>query len=163
MADYENLLARGKYAEAGKLMDAELGKGGNDRLFYLRAVVSYKLRSYDHALEMLERALMSKRDPDYLKVKALVLMETLDYKSAFECLEESLKLKDDAESHFLAFMCLMFLDDPGSRKHLRLAYSLDKAKTSSLLKDFYSAFFKNNAFLSESEKKALEAKLGLIK
>jgi tetratricopeptide (TPR) repeat protein len=163
MPDYEAMIEKGKYREAAKLIDAELGKKESDRLYYLRAIVSYRLKNYEYAREMLEHALYLKKSPDYLKLKALISMETLEFAEALELLKQVLEQRKDAESYFLSSMCLMFLDDPKSREYLQLAYLADPGKTKALIKEFYSQFFRNNRHLSEKEKKALEAKIAAIK
>lgn len=163
MPDFEAMISKGEYAEAARLLDQDLAKKEGDRLYYLRAVVSYKLKNYDYAHEMLEHALFMKKDPQYLKFKALVLMETLDFADALETLKEALHLTRDAEAYFLASVCLMFMDSPKSREYLQLAYLADRAKTKSLIRHFYEIFFRSNQFVSMKEKKALEAKIALIK
>ncbi len=163
MPDFEALIGKGKYSEAAKLLDAALAKRENDRLYYLRAIVSYKLKNYEYAHEMLEHALFIKKEPDYLKLRALILMEMLEFAEALESLTQVLVHRKDAESYFLSSMCLMFLDDPKSREYLQLAYLADPAKTKALIREFYFSFFKNNRFLGAKEKKALEAKIEAIK
>ncbi len=163
MTDYEALISKGKYADAAKALDSELAGKESDRLYYLRALVSYKLKNYEYAHEMLEHALFMKKDAEYLKLKALILMETLEFADAFGVLKEALSRKKDAEAYFLSAICLMFLDDERSRDYLQLAYISDKAKTKALVQEFYKVFFKNNRFVGEKEKRALEEKISLIK
>ncbi|VVB98205.1 Tetratricopeptide repeat protein [uncultured archaeon] len=163
MPDFEALIGKGKYREAAKLLDAELAKKESDRLYYLRAIVSFRLKNYEYAHEMLEHALYMKKDPDYLKLKALILMETLEFAEALEMLKGVLDQRKDAESYFLSSMCLMFLDDPKSREYLQLAYLADPGKTKALIREFYGQFFRNNRYVSEKEKKALEARIAAIK
>ncbi len=163
MPDYEKLIDDGRYMEAARLIDAELAKKEGDRLYYLRAIVSYKLRNYEYAHEMLEHALYMKKDPDYLKLKALILMETLDFGAAFEELKMVLEQRKDAECYFLSSMCLMFMDSPKSREYLQLAYLANPAKTKALVREFYTQFFSNNRNISGKERKALEARIAAIK
>lgn len=163
MPDFEAMINKEEYAEAARLLDQDLAKKEDDRLYYLRAIVSYKLKNYDYAHEMLEHALFMKREPDYLKLKALALMETLEFADAFEVLKEVLAHKKDAEAYFLASVCLMFLDSPKSREYLQLAYLADRAKTKSLIRHFYEIFFRSSRFVSMKEKKALETKIAAIK
>lgn len=163
MPDLETLIGKGNYSEAARLIDAELSKKESDRLYYLRSIVSYKLKNYEYAHEMLEHALYMKREPDYLKLKALIHMETLEFGDAFEALKEVLEQKKDAEAYFLSAICLMFLDNPRSKDYLQLAYLSDKSKTKALIREFYSNFFKPSRFVSEKDKSALEAKIAAIK
>lgn len=163
MYDYESLINQGKYAEAAKALDKELAKKERPHLYYLRAIVSYKLKNYDYANEMLEHALFMKKNPDYLKLKALVLMETLEFAEAFEVLKELIEQKKDAEAYFLAALCLIFLGDQKSRDYMQLAYLSDKLKTKALINEFYLNFFKNNHFIKEKEKKEIEDKIKKLK
>ncbi|MFA5077304.1 MAG: hypothetical protein WC488_02665, partial [Candidatus Micrarchaeia archaeon] len=88
MPDFELMIRNGKYREAAKALDAEMAKKEGDRLYYLRAIVSYKLKNYEYAMELVEHALFLKKEPDYLKLKGLMLMETLDFGAAFEMFSE---------------------------------------------------------------------------
>ncbi|MDD5337407.1 MAG: hypothetical protein PHS02_02890 [Candidatus ainarchaeum sp.] len=163
MPDFEMLIRKGKYREAAKALDAEMAKKESDRLYYLRAIVSYKLKNYEYAMEMVEHALFLKKEPDYLKLKGLMLMETLDFGAAFEAFSQVIKMRKDAEAYFLSSVCLMFLDDARSKDYLQLAYLSDRARTKSLINEFYTDFFKNNRFIGEKEKRALEEKIKKVK
>lgn len=169
MVDFEILINNGKYSEAAKMLDEEIAKKKSDKLYYLRSIVSYKLKNYEYAREMLEHAIFMKKDPNYLKLKVLMLMETFEFAEAFETLKEVLVLKKDAETFFLSAICLMFLDDEQnseceqkSKEYLRSAYIMDRIKTKELIKKFYFNFFKNNRFINENDKKALEEKINQI-
>lgn len=163
MPDFELLIKKGKYAEAAKALDSELAKKEDARLYYLRAIVSYKLKNYEYADEMLEHALFMKKEPEYLKLRALVLMETLEFEDALGVLKKLLERKKDAEAYFLAAVCLIFLGDQKSRDYMQLAYLADRGKTKALINEFYSNFFKGNRFISEKERKALEEKIKKIR
>ena len=163
MPDFELMIRNGKYREAAKALDAEMAKKEGDRLYYLRAIVSYKLKNYEYAMELVEHALFLKKEPDYLKLKGLMLMETLDFGAAFEMFSEVIQTRKDAEAYFLSSVCLMIMDDARSKDYLQLAYLSDRAKTKSMLNDFYADFFRNNRFIGEKEKRALEEKIRKVK
>lgn len=163
MLEAETLILDGKYLEAAKFLDAEIAKKEDARPLYLRAIVSYRMKNYEYALEVLEHALFLKKQPDYLKLKAIIRMEMLDFPDAIDALEQSLSIKKDAETYFFLSICHMLLGNPKSREFLKLAYSLDKARTKSLINDFYDMFFRNNRFVSETDRKALEARITAIK
>ncbi len=155
MPDLEALVSKGNYQEAAKAIDAELAKKDDAHLYYLR--------NYEYAHEMLEHAIFVKKEPDCLKLKALILMETAEFADAFEVLKALLSRKKDAEAYFLSAMCLMLLDDMRSREYLQMAYLADKGRTKALIREFYNSFFKDNRFISEKERKALEDRIGAIK
>lgn len=163
MVDFKTLINQKKYAEAGKMLDNALMKKESDELYYLRAIVSYKLKNYENAQLMLEHALSMKKEPEYLKFKAIIIMERLEFAEAFEILKELAAITKDAEMYFLSATCLMFLDDPKSKEYLQLAHAADPIKTKVLIKEFYNTFFKNNLFLSENEKKLLEERILAVK
>ncbi len=159
----DGLIRDEKYEEAAKAIDAELAKKEDARLYYLRAMVSHRLKNYEYAHEMLEHALYIRKDADYFKLKGVMLFEQLEFEESFEALKETLDRRKDAEAYFLSAICLMFLDDPKSKDYLQLAYLSDKAKTKVLISTFYDSFFRNNMFLGEKDKKALAAKIAAIK
>lgn len=162
MKDLEVLIDKAKYREAAKKLDNALSKSKDSNLYYLRAVVSYKLKNYFYALEMLEHALFIRKDPEYLKLKAMVFIETSDFQKATEILNSIIPKKRDCETYFLLAVCFIFLNNPKSKEYLQLAYLTDKTKTKSLITDFYNGFFKNNRFLDDREKKLIEQKISAI-
>ena len=163
MESFELLISKGKYKEAAKALDAEIPKKEDPRMYYLRAIVSGKLGNYYYAHEMLEHALFLKRDPEYLKFKGMMLMETLDFSDAFEAFSEAISTRNDAEAYFLSAICLMFLNSPKSREYLQLAYLSDRKRAKELAKEFYERFFRKNRFVSEKDRKGLEAQIAAIK
>ncbi|MEW6528415.1 MAG: hypothetical protein AB1391_00855 [Candidatus Micrarchaeota archaeon] len=171
MIDIETLINNGKYSEAAKILDENIAKNNNDRFYYLRSIVSYKLKNYEYACEMLEHALSLKKDSEYLKFYALIKMEILEFADALETLNNVLMLKkNDAEAYFLSAICLMFLDDKQNQEckkkyneYMKLAYINDPKKTKIMIKEFYLNFFKDNIFLSENDRKALEEKIKRIR
>lgn len=153
------LISKGQYSQAAKALDNAMAEKEEPHLYYLRAVVSYRLKNYEYAHEMVEHALFMKKEPDYMKLKALMLMETLDFEDALNILEKVVSIRNDAEAYFLGAVCMMFMDNPKSRDYLQLAYLADKKRTKEMIKEFYNKFFKNNKFLSENEKKGLAKKV----
>ncbi len=162
MPDYPALIAQGKYEEAAKSLDSALGKSEDPQLYYYRALVSHKLRNYEYAYEMLEHALLMRKDPDYLKLKGIMLLENFAFPEALTYLQASLELRKDAECFFLAAVCLMFMDDWRSKEYLARAYNQDKARTKLLVSGFYDKFFRNNRFIGERERRALEERIAAM-
>ncbi|MFA6530988.1 MAG: tetratricopeptide repeat protein [Candidatus Micrarchaeia archaeon] len=160
-----NLISQGKLREASTLLDQELSKSKNDDdLWYLRGVVSLKLKNYESAYECFERALSIKPRAQYYKIIGMAHLEMFEVGYAAEAFGNALKLNPkDAEANVYVGICLVLLDDPKAKDYLEKAYLLDKKKTGEMLKSFYANFISKDPSVSERVKKELEKKIGGIK
>jgi tetratricopeptide (TPR) repeat protein len=155
------LLAQRKYKEAGRLLEHLITDNReDDELWYLRGVVSLKLKNYDSAMECFERAILIGRKPKYYQTKGMANFEIFQLDEAIGAFSESLALDPhDATSHFFIALCYMLQDDPRSGVHLKQAHEIDKRKKKQLLMNFYTLFLKNDARLSELQKADMEKRL----
>lgn len=164
ISDAKALISSGKYREAGRLLDRMLGARETHELWYLRGVVSLKLRNYDDAIEDFERALSLRKSALYLRMKGVARLELFELQDAIADFNEALKIEpDDLLSNFYIAVCYMFLDDPRSAGYLKKAFSLDRKKTKELLKDFYVMFFREDPLISKALKTDLETRIDRIK
>jgi len=157
-------LAKGRYREAGELLDQMLiSSKDDDELWYLRGVVSLKLKSYDAANESFERALSIRRKAEYFRTQGMAFLEMFEIEDAIHAFESASKLEPrDAVSRFFLGVCFMMMDDPRSADHLREAIALDPKRTKSLLSNFYSVMFGKDKRISEAQKKMMMDKIGAI-
>jgi tetratricopeptide (TPR) repeat protein len=162
--DAKALIARSKFAEAGRVLDSLLAKDSeNDELWYLRAVVSLKMKNYDSAHESLERASFIKRKAEYFKLKGVAYLQVYQLPDAITEFEKAIRMnKRDASTYFYLALCFMFLNDPRSRIMLQNAYLLDNKRTKELLKSFYEVFFKKDVTIDWKSKENLEAQMESI-
>ncbi len=162
-AKAKELIASGKLREAGKLIDSILRERENDELWYLRGLVSLKLRNYDDAVEHFERALFMKKSPIYFRMIGVARMELFELERAIGDFVSALSLDpDDLLANFYTAICYMFLDDPRSAGYLKNAYAKDRERTRELLKDFYIMFFKQDPLLAKAIKQDMERRLDKI-
>jgi len=155
------LLAQRKYREAGRLLERlMIGDSKDDELWYLRGVVSLRLRNYDGAMECFERAITLGKKPKYYQTKGMANFEIFELKEAIGAFTESLALDPhDAASHFFIALCYMLQDDPRSGVHLKQAHDIDKRKTKQLLMNFYTLFLKNDPRLNDVQRADMERRL----
>lgn len=160
----KDLITNEKFREAGRLLDRLIRKKESHELWYLRGIVSLKLRSYDAAIEAFERASMMRKSALYLRMKGVAKMELFELDEAIEDFRESLLLDpNNLLSNFYTAICYMFLDDPSSAKYLRKAYSIDKKRTKKLLNSFYIMFFRKDPLVSRAIKEDLKRRIDRIR
>jgi tetratricopeptide (TPR) repeat protein len=159
------LLAKQRYLEAARALDALLMRNGDsDELWYLRGIVSLKLKGYDSAQEYFERAIFIRKKPEYYRVKGMAHFEIFELEEAADAFLVALTLDPrDAESEFFAAMCYMLMDDPRAAEHMKRAQELDARRTVQLLSNFYSFFVENDPRAGEARKKALSQRIRSMK
>ncbi len=155
------LLAKQKYDEAAELLDRLLGDyKENDEVWYLRGMVSLKLRSYDFAQECFERAITISPKAEYYLLQGLCHFEIFEIEDAKEALLKAHSLRpDDAATLFFISMCCLFLDEPMSSEYLKKAKAANPKKTRQLLTNFYTMFVESDPRISASQKKAIEMRI----
>jgi tetratricopeptide (TPR) repeat protein len=163
--EVQALLAQRRYRDAAGVLDERLGRNrDDDQLWYLRGVVSLKLKSYDFAREYFERALFIRRKPEYLRMKGMAHFEIFELEEAIEAFTEALAIEPkDVQSEFLIAICYMLMDDPRSDKHLKRAQGLDARRTGQLLSNFYSFFIAKDPRVGAAQKKRIEEKIKSIR
>lgn len=159
------LLAQQRYREAGRLLNRLLAQDReNDELWYLRGLLSLKLKSYDNALECFERALLLGRKSRYHQIKGMAHFEMFEIEEAEAEFLKALALDpNDATTNFFLAVCCLFMDDPRSEKYIRKAYSLNGKRTKQLLLNFYSLFLKNDPKVREAQKMRVEHRIRQIR
>ncbi|MEW6723084.1 MAG: tetratricopeptide repeat protein [Candidatus Micrarchaeota archaeon] len=156
----KDLLSRQKYLEAAGVLDRLLiAEPERDELWYLRGVVSLKLRNYDAAQECFERALILGRKSRYYQVKGMAHFELFEMEEAAEAFRSALELEDDPTTNFFLSMCYLFMDDPRSDDHMRKAKKSDSKKTSQLLLNFYTLFLKDDPRITDAVKRKIEERI----
>jgi tetratricopeptide (TPR) repeat protein len=154
------LLSQQKYREAADILDRMLlSDGESDELWYLRGMVSLKMKNYDAAQECFERALVLGRKSRYYQIKGMAHFELFEMEEAAGAFRDALALEDGPTSNFFLAMCYMFLDDPRSDEHMRRAYQLDKRKSSQLLLNFYTIFLKDDPRVPPQVRKRIEDRI----
>jgi tetratricopeptide (TPR) repeat protein len=159
------LLAQQRYKDAGRVLDAMLMQNrDSDELWYLRGVVSLKLKSYDAAQEHFERALFIKKKAAYFKMKGMAHFEIFELEDAIDAFTDALAIQPkDAETEFFVAVCYMLMDDPRSDRHLKNAQGLDPKRTGQLLSNFYSFFIAGDPRVGDAQKKRIEQKIKSLK
>lgn len=160
----KDLLASEKYIEAGVVLDALLEKEPrNDSLWYVRGILSLKLKKYDSAQEAFARAIAIRRKTEYFRMKGIAHMEIFELDDAVASFEKSIEQdENDALSLFFLSVCYMFYDNPLSVHYIQKAYEADKKRTKQLIKNFYSYFFGSSRSVGEDMKRALAKKISEI-
>jgi tetratricopeptide (TPR) repeat protein len=163
--EVRTLLAQQRYRDAGRVLDGMLRQSeNNDQLWYMRGVISLKLKSYDSAQEYFERALFIRKKPDYLKMKGMAHFEIFELEDAIDAFTGALAIQPkDTESEFFIAICYMLMDDPRSDTHLKRAQQLDPKRTSQLLSNFYSFFIEKDPRIGDAQKKSLVQKIKSLK
>jgi len=159
------LLAQQRYRDAGRVLDAMLAHdGGSDEAWYLRGVVSLKLRNYDAAQEHFERALFISRKPAYFRMKGMAHFEIFELEEAVEAFQNAVAMQQrDVEAEFFTAICYLMMDDPRATGHMKKAQKLDGRRTGQLLSNFYSFFMEKDPRIGAGQKKALVQKIKSLK
>ncbi|MGV8177034.1 MAG: tetratricopeptide repeat protein [Candidatus Bilamarchaeaceae archaeon] len=157
--EVRRLIASGQLGKARNLIDAGLARKETHEFWYLRALISFRLGSYDHAEECLERAMWLRKEPEYRQLKGLVCMERGDFVGAVPEFTDALRRRKDAASQFYLSVCYMMLGDPKSKDMLQKAYITDPKATARLLSGFYSNVIANDRAVDRKTKEAIAAKL----
>lgn len=164
MGDYQainSLIEKGAYKEASHSLDVQLRDVRNDDyLWYLRGLVSLRLKNYEFAHECFLRAIAINPKHIYHKMNGLAHLEQFELDGANESL---LKAQDGADAGAYVFLAISYIlsDTPGSGVLLKKAYSINRPKTVQILSYFYNTFFKDNPFVNEKSKEQIEKKLGI--
>ncbi|MBD3397801.1 hypothetical protein GF412_01535 [Candidatus Micrarchaeota archaeon] len=129
--------------------------------WFLLGMVSHEKGNEEYALECFERALFLKRTEKYHRAKSMSHLGLFEFEEAASELRKSLELKKDAESHFMLYVALLFLNEKDAEKHLAAAHRMKPAKTKKMLREFFGSFFRDEPSIPEKEKKAMMKKLGI--
>ncbi|MFH1785263.1 MAG: tetratricopeptide repeat protein [Candidatus Micrarchaeota archaeon] len=164
MAEFDearNLLSQQKYKEAALMLDRTMPNNKNkDEFWYLRGVVSLKLKNYDAAQEFFDRALAVEKKSKYYQIKGMAYFELFEIDEAVDAFLSALALEpDNATINFFLSISYLFLDDPRSEQYIRKAYTADMKKTRQLLLNFYTVFLKNDRSLTDVQKRKIEEKI----
>ncbi len=157
----KGLIVQQRYREAADALDRMLAsESGRDELWYLRGIVSLKMKNYDAALECFERALVLGRRSRYYQIKGMAHFELFEMDRAVEAFGEALAIEPkDATTNFFLAICYMFMDDPRSDAHIRRARELDNRKTRQLLLNFYTLFMKDDPRVSAALRNKIEERI----
>jgi tetratricopeptide (TPR) repeat protein len=160
----KSLISKEKYKQAGILIDKLIRKKETHELWYLRGLVSLKMKNYDYAIGCFERALALKKNYLYFRMMGVARMERFELEVAVTDFDKALNLApNDHLSNFYAAICYMFMDNMKSAKYLRKAYSLNKKKTKELLNNFYIMFFRKDPLVSKAIKDNMKRNIQNIK
>jgi tetratricopeptide (TPR) repeat protein len=163
MEEAQKLIDKGRYDEAGKILDNMLfSNQDNPELWYLRGLVSLKLKNYDGAQEYIGRAIDIERKAKYFRTKGMAHLEIFELDDAIEAFSEALGIEDDATSNFFISICYMFKDDPQAIGYMQKARKINSKKTKQLLKNFYTLFLKNDPNVSNAQKKKMEKRIAKL-
>ncbi len=155
------LMAVGKYRDAGVLLDSLLRKEKkNDEIWYLRGILSLKLKNYEHAHECFEQALWLNKKTEYYKIRGMAHMENFEIDAALVLFENALKLnKNDASLYFFIAVCYLLIGDPRSEDYFKVAWKLNKKITRELIKNFYDTIIKPDFSINKKLKEEIEKEL----
>jgi len=155
------LLSQQKYKEAAESIDRLLASNPQmDELWYLRGMVSLKLKNYDAAQECFERALLLGKKSRYYQIKGMAHFELFELDDAVAAFTDALALEpDDATTNLFLAICYLFLDDPRSDAHAKKAYALDPKKTRQLLLNFYTLFLRADPKVPQAQKRKIEERI----
>jgi tetratricopeptide (TPR) repeat protein len=155
-------LSAGKVDAVRKLASSKLKANHDDpEGWFLMGMVSHEKGNEGYALECFERALFLKRTEKYHKAKSMSHMGLFEFEDAADELKSALEFRKDAESHFMLYVALLFLNDNDAEEHLAAANRINPAKTRKKLREFFNSFFRDEPSIPEKEKKAMMKKLGI--
>ncbi|MBU0532213.1 tetratricopeptide repeat protein [Candidatus Micrarchaeota archaeon] len=157
-------LVKQKYKEAEEILSKLLAVDKeNDEIWYLRGVLSLKLKNYKKAQECFERALLIKKKAEYYKMKGMCHFEVYELEDAVESFLAAVEMKPtDAVSYFFIAMSYMLLDDDRAIEYIRKAREIDAKKTKQLLSNFYTLFLERDPYMTDSQKKRIVEKIKSI-
>ncbi len=149
------LISSGSIRDAGeRLRDMIYENPENDKLWYLKGIVSLKARNYEGAISSFTKAHMIDKKPEYFRMKGIAHLEVFELDEAIECFEDALECgPDDVHSLFYISICYMFFDNPLAMGYIKKAYEKDREKTKQLLNNFYSTFFSGSSLDLETKSK----------
>ena len=161
LEEAKRLLNENKLAEAGAAFDILLAdKRDQPDLWYLRGLVSLKVKNYPYAHDCFEQARTIKKKTDYYKINGMAYMEQYKLQEALEEFESALENeKKDPELYFYSALCCLFLNDNHAQNYFELAYALDKKKMKNMIKNFFEVFFRGDTHIDEKTKQAINQKI----
>jgi len=164
ISEVQQFINNKEYKKASKALDELIAKGdGLGELWFLKGVVSLKMRNYRVAHEYLERALMVEKKAEYYRVKGMAHFEIFEIEDAIENFKEALAMdENDVTANFFLSISYMFLDNPQAEEYLKKAKEIDSKKTKQLLRNFYSMFLKDDPKISEAQKRKIEERISKI-
>ncbi len=157
----QRFLGQQKYKEAAKVLDRLLSSDKeNGELWYLRGVVSLKMKNYDAAQEYFERALFTGEKAKYYQMKGVAHFEIFELRQAIDAFSNALALEpSDATSSFFIAISYMLLDDPRSTDYIKKAHEISGRRTKHLLLNFYKLFLKDDPRISDAQKSKIERRI----
>ena len=161
LEEAKGLLNNNKLREAGTAFDMLLtNKKNQPDIWYLRGLVSLKLKNYTYAHECFTYAVELEKKAEYYKINGMAYMEQYDLEAALEAFEEGLAIeKKDPELYFYSALSCLFLNDTRAQNFLERAYALDRKKMKNMVKNFFDVFFKDDHLLDEKTKEEIKKKL----
>ncbi|MBI5227283.1 tetratricopeptide repeat protein [Candidatus Micrarchaeota archaeon] len=150
------LIAQGQYKEAKELIEDLLRENDDDELYYLRGIISLKMKNYESAQSYFTRAMIIDNKALYHRTSAMAYFEIFDIHSAIEAFRRSLQLdSQDHTANFFLALSYMLVDEPTSSEYLKRAYAINPKKTQQLLFRFYELFVKKDPAVSDAQKKKI--------
>lgn len=135
----------------------------HDELWYLRGIISLKLKNYDYAHECFENAVHRQQKVEYYKIDGMAYMETYDVKNAIQKFEAALRINEDLEIYFFLAICHTFLADEKASAYFGAALKIDKNKTMQMARQFFKEFFKEQHGLNFPLKEKIKQKIEQLK
>ncbi len=106
----------------------------NDKELFERAKISYELKNYHFALELLEK--IKKKNEKIKRLMGLVFFEMYEFEKAKKIFEKIGK-KNVQDLILLGLSCMFIGKQSEAKKYIKEAYKKDKKISLELLKDFY--------------------------
>jgi len=162
--EIEALINSKKYKEAFEVLDNLLKKDSNNSdWWFLKGVVSLKIKNYDMAQEYFGSALVLGKKPEYYRVKGMAHFEIFEMEKAAEAFKRALELDgNDVIANFFLSMSYLFLDNPEAEEYLKKARKINSSKTKQLVKNFYAMFLKDDPRINDAQKRKIEKHISEI-
>ena len=150
------LIAQGHYREAKDIIEQLIRQKEDDELYYLRGIISLKMKNHDSAQEYFERAIAMENRAIYHRTSGMAYFEIFDIENAVSSFKDALALDpQDHTANFFLALSYMLVDDPTSTDYLKRAYAINPRKTQQLLYRFYELFIKKDPAISDAQKKKI--------
>ncbi|MEM4367096.1 MAG: hypothetical protein QW035_03120 [Candidatus Anstonellales archaeon] len=156
------LIDEGKLRDALDMLAEEVKRNEHPEMWYLMGLSAMLLEENGRAMEYFQRANALKRSVKYTNGMAYLALKLGKIKTAYKHALEGNAIEENVDSCFVAFVCLLFMNDPRSKDYIKKAYALDKQKTIKLVSQFYEKVIKRSPEVSDADKREIEAKIRKI-
>jgi len=159
--DCNALLSKGKFTEVAELCDRQLKKDESSAVWRLKGIALQEIGKNTEAITCFENALrLGKNDADNYYAYGILMLNSREYESALFLFGIANAFKPNADTLFIIGITdLMLEKEEDAALALRQAVAIDKERTTSLAREFFDKYYKNNKGIPDKDKMALKAQI----